>query len=63
MSRYVFCFVVSYTGTTFEAKILFPLLSIGYFLTKIVDFLQLIEIVVDCNFLKKISLKKARKSG
>jgi len=54
---------VLYTGTTFEAKILFTLLSIGYVLTKITEILQLINIVANYNFKKKFSLRKERKSG
>ena len=58
-----FYFTVFYTDTTFELKILFPLLSMGYVLTEIAKILQLTDIVVNYNFKKKFSSSKARKSG
>ena len=58
-----FYLAVLYTGTTFKLKFLFPLLSIGYVLTKITEILQLIDIVVNYNFKKKFGLRKERKSG
>jgi len=42
-----FYFIAFYTGTTFEIKIFFPLLSIGCFLSKNAYFLQPIEIITN----------------